>query len=88
MRSDLKKKLDSFTFETAKNHLNRNFLRNRRLRVKARKLKYKGAQFIQEMYLSSDHKKFKKSKKMFQNLTPVRLIVRHIKFCLIKIDEF
>ena len=28
------KKLDSFTFETSKNHLIRNFLRNGRLRVK------------------------------------------------------
>ena len=33
MRSDLKK-LDSFTSETSKNHLIRNFLRNGRLRVK------------------------------------------------------
>ena len=28
------KKLDSFTLETSKNHLIRNFLRNRRVRVK------------------------------------------------------
>ena len=33
MRSDLKK-LGSFTLETSKNHLIRNFLRNGRLRVK------------------------------------------------------
>ena len=33
VRSDLKK-LDSFTLETSKNHLIRNFLRNERLRVK------------------------------------------------------
>ena len=33
VRSDLKK-LDSFTLETSKNHLIRNFLRNGRLRVK------------------------------------------------------
>ena len=33
MRSDFKK-LDSFTSETSKNHLIRNFLRNERLRVK------------------------------------------------------
>ena len=33
LRSDLKK-LDSFTLETLKNHLIRNFLRNGRLRVK------------------------------------------------------
>ena len=33
VRSDLKK-LDSFTVETSKNHLIRNFLRNGRLRVK------------------------------------------------------
>ena len=33
VRSDLKK-LDSFTFETSKNHLIRYFLRNGRLRVK------------------------------------------------------
>ena len=33
MRSDFKK-LDSFTLETLKNHLIRNFLRNGRLRVK------------------------------------------------------
>ena len=36
LRSDLKK-LDSFTFETSKNHLIRKFLRNWRLRVKANK---------------------------------------------------
>ena len=33
MRSDLKKKLDSFTLETSKNHLIRNFLHNGRVRV-------------------------------------------------------
>ena len=38
MRSDLKK-LDSFTLETSKNHLIRNFLRNGRLRVKISALK-------------------------------------------------
>ena len=37
MRSDFKK-LDSFTSETSKNHLIRNFLRNGRLRVKLKKL--------------------------------------------------
>ena len=31
------KKLDSFTLETSKNHLIRNFLRNWRLRVNSRK---------------------------------------------------
>ena len=35
--SDLKKKLDSFTLETSKNHLIRNFLSNGRLRVNGRK---------------------------------------------------
>ena len=30
----IEKKLDSFTLETSKNHLIRNFLRNERLRVK------------------------------------------------------
>ena len=35
MRSDLKK-LDSFTLETSKNYLNRNFLGNGRVRVKLR----------------------------------------------------
>ena len=33
LRSDLEK-LDSFTLETSENHLIRNFLRNRRLKVK------------------------------------------------------
>ena len=33
VRSDLKK-LDSFTLETSKNHLTRNFVRNGRVRVK------------------------------------------------------
>ena len=33
MRSDLKKKLNSFTLETSKNNLIRNFLRNGRVRV-------------------------------------------------------
>ena len=35
MKSDLKK-LDSFTLETSKNHLIRNFLRNGRVRVNSR----------------------------------------------------
>ena len=40
MRSDLKKKLDSFTLETSKNHLIRNFLSNGHLRVKIIKILY------------------------------------------------
>ena len=39
VRSDLTK-LDYFTLEMSKNHLIRNFLRNGRLRVKFRLLKY------------------------------------------------
>ena len=52
MRSDLKKKLDSFTLETSKNYLIHNFLRNGRVRVNSNVIIMK---YSASSYLSHSH---------------------------------
>ena len=52
------KKLDSFTLETSKNHLIRNFLRSGRLRVKILKICPKNVRGLISKYFEIDNHKF------------------------------